>query len=465
MPWSAKLHTLRELEAEVLASFHRANTAQPPPSAQINQLDKRLQLLTPVEFQNLLAAASALQLSDPTLSALARNVSESLNQWYEINQPLQEKLNQKIIAKQIFLLERSMAILDKKYSGLSSSGQNEKRPLFLALEGQYSRWQRYRHCIGDVCAKAQRERLYAFYEFFDRAEIFMESLGFSPERRPVNKKNGLLLKIARKIPLLFAKNPGDTKFFAFVEHLARTVWAANNYAVTISGEENLLSPAHHKKVRLYLPSHRTNIADNLLMAKLNLPHYIFFINSRVVAEFINHTYAKPIGNWLADRNGIVAVGDLRGKNNSRPGPRLLENLDKGVSHNVVNYPQGFTALFNEILPTNRNFTAKLLKPALAAGYQLEVVPITIDIASAFLESDWYSLEQGSELKIHQGLSPRLLTLITTLELHPSKRFQFFFSLIMRSFWLDHTARFPELSLEEINERLKRKIGIDILQPT
>jgi hypothetical protein len=476
--WLKKLQNVRDLETDVQQRHLKIAATGKLFSEQMSDLDKTLARLSPLEFSTLLGSVKSPHLGSADLDEKSQEILQKIGSWFHASAEYQELLNNKIIAKQAYVVERSMICLTDLYTTHCLEQNPKAKACFTTLRSHFIRWQKHSTIIGDVNPKQQRERLYGFYEFFKTAEIFVEFVGHSSSAAVPKKNNGLGLAQLLKIPSLFTKKTRSTRLFLVAKYISDRFCLANKLAIEVTGWEHVphLSPAESKKklvkdaheenrdpsIYLYAPSHRTNVADFHLISRLNLPSSIFFLNAKIVGETISHKYAKKIATWLGDRDGIVPVGDLRGSKQKRPGQRLLENLAAHVSQHIINYPQGFTALLNEILPTNRNFTSKLIAPVVDAHYPLKIVPISFDIDSAFMQDDFIVLQKGSCVRIHRPLSTRLLQLVVALEMNSATKFKHLFSLILRSFWLDHTTRFPELSLEQINERLQNKLGINIL---
>jgi hypothetical protein len=469
--WSAKLQNIRDLEAELNKRQKTIDSTVPPLSAQISALDKKLANLSPAAFALLITAASSAENQEAILTAESREILQSITAWYAVSAGFQDLLNQKIIAKQLYVVERTMAHAAAGLKEPPLYGDSHAATLYGKLSAQFDRYKANYDKIGDVNPKEQRERLYAFYEFFKLAEKFfaLSRHNATATAPSTLKKGGFSSSQLLKLAGIIAKKTSSTKIYFLVKYYCDRLCHANAYKIAITGQEHLEHLSARKSkgspspVYLYAPSHRTNVADLILISRLKFPDVIIFLNGRVVAEFVSTKYVRKIAAWIGDRKGIVPVGDLRGSKQKYPGPRLLESLAAKVSTHIINYPQGFTALLGEILPTNRNFTAKLIVPVLRAHYPLQIIPITFDIDSAFMQGDWQALAKGCTVKAHPALSTRLLTLIVALEQNSSQKFKHLFSLILRSFWLDHTTEFPELTLEQINDKLQQKLGINILQ--
>jgi hypothetical protein len=238
------------------------------------------------------------------------------------------------------------------------------------------------------------------------------------------------------------------------------------YEVNLVGQENLIDiPLKgirgQKVVNLFLPSHRNDMADAVLMSRLGeeLGSFLMFANPAAFAP--NYM----IGQLLASLPEFISVGKWRGYPNLPPLEKLLKSLRQKRSANVINYPQGFLANMGELLPINSGFVQKLLKPLLDQGFQVNVIPVSYEVDSKFLSRTGAVDNVSIQAQIHPPLLHHAVSALVEKQLaaqalegdSPKTRY---FDHFLSTLWLESIQEHGELSIEEMLERTENSLGIN-----
>ena len=154
-----------------------------------------------------------------------------------------------------------------------------------------------------------------------------------------------------------------------------------------------------ESLNLFLPSHRDPIGDVYLVSRLELESGILFTNTWEVTHYLGPRGRSLISKTIGNFPDVVAVGFSRDFNQTTPTDKILKSLSLNISKNVINYPQGFTTNFHEILPLNRNFNKKLISPILAKNYKIKIIPISMEVDCPVLQDQEAVLRKKMVIKI------------------------------------------------------------------
>jgi hypothetical protein len=147
--------------------------------------------------------------------------------------------------------------------------------------------------------------------------------------------------------------------------------------VVVSGHENVPRATGKKTVNLFTPAHRHGVTDNVTFSHLGLSDYVVF-NAVDQLPLLPHF----LKDRIARTDGSIPVGKGRGSSVDR----ALEVLGRGVSGNLLIYPEGTVSEgFRGTRPPRRNFGAVLVPRLREAGYALNLVPVTYLDNARFLD--------------------------------------------------------------------------------
>ncbi|MDC0253538.1 hypothetical protein OAK75_01470 [Bacteriovoracales bacterium] len=397
-----------------------------------------------------------------------KTVISSLKSWYEKQKDYQDQLDDFILLKQSHFISKARSELKRLICQLPKKKQKILNEDLSYLANEFKKWEEAKNIIG---GPKQKDRLYSYQNYFKKLpKVFKKIIKKSPNLKPkIPPKTlppsaaiktkvlgqlrmaGVGVKILADIMREKKRKEGHTPLTAKFNKLFFNWGKQSNFSVVIYGRENLpnlnLPVPDNKTVNLILPSHRAPIPDAILMGNLKLPNYMIFANPKAFMP------TKAAAQKLASAPEFLAVGKWRGKGNMRPADKLLQGLKNRLSYNALNYPQGFTATMNEILPITPAFSPKLLGRLIKEGFKVNVVPISYEVGSQFLRQNKNVLERDIEAKIHPSLPPDLIELILKLE---KEGMENLFGVMLRSFWLEHIKKYGELRLEQIELRLYRQ---------
>jgi hypothetical protein len=161
--------------------------------------------------------------------------------------------------------------------------------------------------------------------------------------------------------------PSGTPFTNRVDDLFRSWGEVRGFAVEVTGRDTL--PGDDEgAVTLFAPAHRHGVTDNVTFSHLQLPDYLVF-------NAVDQLPLLPrfLKERIAATNGLIAVGGGRGPSVDR----ALDALARGVSRNVLIYPEGSVPEgFGGTRPPRRNFGDGLVRRIREAGWRLRIVPVT-----------------------------------------------------------------------------------------
>lgn len=132
--------------------------------------------------------------------------------------------------------------------------------------------------------------------------------------------------------------------------------------------DNLVNKAKSgsKIVNIITPNHSHPIHDAVLMSSLNLPDYLLVMATDQIVS-------GKLANKVDQNKNIISVG--RGSN--LPIDKILEQLEKGNTNNIVIYPEGsVSAGIYETRPLREKFSYGLVNKLIAAGYEVNIVPVS-----------------------------------------------------------------------------------------
>jgi len=213
-----------------------------------------------------------------------------------------------------------------------------------------------------------------------------------------------------------------------------------NYEPILEGLENIPEPASVKGnvLNLYAPIHQQPTPDMFGMAQLNRGEYMTSVGAM-------GDYGLP--NYYTDKversESAVFVGyeDRRGFHNYEdPTRKIMRLLSERATRNILIFPQGgcSTGLMDNI-PIRDRFEedAKgrgLLKSIVDAGYELNIIPITMPDNPQFMGLDAppanESEKQPRRVIVHENINPAMVTFLRNNIDRPS-----ILSELIRSTWL------------------------------
>ena len=204
-------------------------------------------------------------------------------------------------------------------------------------------------------------------------------------------------RIARALFGTRSDAPG-TPFTCAVDDLFRSYGELLGYRVEVEGREEI--PASHpdKEVRVFAPAHRHGVTDNVTFAHLGLPDYLVF---NAVDQL--PVLPRRLKDRAAETNGLIPVGGGRGPSVER----ALDALGRGVSRNLLIYPEGSVSEgFRGTRPPRRNFGEGLVRRIRESGFDLRLLPVTYLDTARFLDLPPRS-RAPEEYRLRVTVSPAL----------------------------------------------------------
>jgi hypothetical protein len=169
---------------------------------------------------------------------------------------------------------------------------------------------------------------------------------------------------------------GGTPFTRRVDDLFRSWGDLQGWKVEVSGRE-CLPEAQQGEVTLFTPAHRHGVTDNVTFSHLALPDYLVF-------NAVDQLPLLPrfLKDRIAATPGLIPVGGGRGSSVER----VLEALRRGVSSNVLIYPEGSVSEgFRGTRPLRENFGSGLVRRLRESGHRLRIVPLAYLDNARFLD--------------------------------------------------------------------------------
>ncbi len=191
---------------------------------------------------------------------------------------------------------------------------------------------------------------------------------------------------------------GGTPLTNAIDDLFRACGSVLGYDVQVVGRENLPESTDEKDVNLFTPAHRHGVTDNVTFSHLGLADYLVF---NAVDQL--PMLPKALKDRAASTNGLIPVGSGRGP----AVDRALEVLDRGISRNILIYPEGSVSEgFKGTRPPRKNFGDGLVRRIHEAGYGINLVPVTYLDNARFLDLRPLSRSQ-TEYRLRVAVSPPL----------------------------------------------------------
>ncbi len=394
------LEQLRELEARLEAEWADLEAQ----GYRFGQVRDRLQ---------------AQELSKPERSELLRAADKAQGAFLADLDRFLRVLHVYFMRQVVRELDRAMATMDAFY------GRRRIRPIFRAHERLKKLAARY-HELEHLFGSAQDHRRIDTYQRFYAGVIsFSERIRrLDPTMpRPAPRSLGEHLHRARRGTLRFLSRLGSlwrlvaagfgilqvvfssrregagTPFTNRVDDLFRAHGELRGYDVDVTGRENIPDAAD-AHVHLFVPAHRHGVTDNVTFSHLGLPDYLVF-NAVDQLPLV----PKALKDRAAATNGLIPVGGGRGP----AVDRALEALARGVSRNVLIYPEGSVSEgFKGTRPPREKFGDGLVRRIREAGYGVRLVPVTYLDNARFLDLEPRSRAPG-EYRFRVAVSPPLET--------------------------------------------------------
>jgi len=423
-----------------------------------------------------------------------------LREWERGNSLFHQKRYEEIKQKQIYFMEKTHAAIHALVaSKLNSDTPSELESKVLknleTLDSEFNKWSLAKNFVGEGFeAVQQRDRMYPIYDYFVTTRELLKDLGEGPGRledgwrlpkwKRVKGGTGaalsacylgtqiltreLLSRVNRINPLSYCLPESvvsgfnrtvcynSTPFTSGwgLPSLLGNVADFKGYDVQVEGRENLediplQASADRKVVNLFLPPHRSEVGDALLLGKLGLPHFLMFSNPSAYAP---HPW---VGNVLASLPEFISVGKWKGYPPLTPAEKLFKSLEEKRSPNVINFPQGFVSRMGEILPMHHQFEEKLIRPLIQKGYEVNVVPMTFEVDSGHLSRSGGSDDLKIRAKFHPPLRHSTVKALVELEDSSLNRV---FNHFMSTFWFEKIQTHKELSVEELLRRTRKNLS-------
>lgn len=347
------------------------------------------------------------------------------------------------------------------------------------------RWMGFSATLGsDEEAKARRDRLYSFDDYFALARKIMKDLKSLPKPKVQNSVSTLtmfkagvqaafsveymLLQILiRNVSYLFPspfdylpgsswllKNSTPINSSYASSGLFNALADMRGFQLEVQGREHLKNlkldgSDDGMEVNLFLPSHRNGMVDAMLIAKLGIKHFLIFSNAQVVCP--NST----LGNLLASLPEYISVGKVKGYPPLPSTEKLLLALKDRRSPNVFNYSEGFVAGVGANTASSKTFDDSLLIKLIEKGYRVNVIPISMEADSEFL-LDSAAIDRKAIARIHSPLSHEVVNMLVAKQKTDGVRY---LSQLLSTIWYENTTLHAELDIEKLFGRAEEGLGI------
>lgn len=411
---------------------------------------------------------------------------ELIKNWHTFARALNDKINGLILAKQEYLIIKVHRQVQKLESEMDFHGVKYLDRYFginyniFKLKQLYETWKE-NHDVLAGNPKAFAKKKYAFEEYFQtvlqlEADIpGVQRLKISKPSSSSNKGSSddsgsgssigtlsvnilsVMEKSLKFINHLFWRGTvkSDASLTTSIDELFKSLQQYNGNKVSIEGREHLPNkqlPAEDDKiVNLIVPSHRHGLEDGMIMSNLALSDYIVFVNTSTISSW------RPFTSLLGDQPELVAVGPIRGSNQIRPTEKILQSLSKGVSRNIINYPEGFVSTLGEVLPVNQSFDIKLITSLQENGYKVKIIPVAHEVPSSFLVTGHFVEGKNISAKVLPPIVPEVVKYIIELENAQERPLSQLLSTLLRFIWIENIQNNKEIGLKDLEQRIDEKL--------
>jgi hypothetical protein len=201
----------------------------------------------------------------------------------------------------------------------------------------------------------------------------------------------MIFAFLRALVVVFSKRQPEkgTPFTNRLDELFRAWGDFRGHDVQVAGRERIPED-DGASVTVFAPAHRQGTTDNVTFAHLRVPDYLVF-NAVDQLPLLPRFLKKRV----AETAGLIAVGGGRGS----AVDRALAELSRGLSRNVLIYPEGSVSEgFRGTRPPRANFGEALVPSIRSAGHEVRIVPITYLDNARFLGLRARSLTPGDRLR-------------------------------------------------------------------
>ncbi|MBF0205969.1 MAG: hypothetical protein HQK53_03685 [Oligoflexia bacterium] len=417
--------------------------------------------------------------------------------WHTYTQNYHAEMNDYILSKEAFLMQEisgRVSYLKNRLSADRKKSHHKSLEIINKAEGIFKVWNDYKTVVkGDPKGLAKRK--YAFEDYFEAITSLEDRLaqkphGCSPRgilESTASATTPMVLPESSPCYSTFSsfkdffnsiKNAGKvvstvignknrsikdkTPFTDKTSRLFRSLGRYFGYSVSITGEEylptntatanataNAATPA--KTINLILPPHRHGIEDAIIMGNMRLHDYAVFANPKT---FIPNEYFARL---LGDLPEFIAVGNWRGHQQLTPPDKMIASLEKGISHNIFNFPQGFITLTGEILPPNQSFDKKVVHNLLIHGYQVNIIPTVFEVGDFFLSKNGEVEDKQLSARILRPIPPKAVKFLISLEMTPNQQLEQLNSMLLRSLWIENLKKHGDVPVNALIKRMYQRL--------
>lgn len=192
-------------------------------------------------------------------------------------------------------------------------------------------------------------------------------------------------QVVRLVFAVFGKDrssEGKTPLSSGISEMFKSLASAFGVTTKVAGVDSLqqlikANPLGTKTVNIIAPNHSHPIYDAILMASLNLPHHLLVMATDQIVP-------GKIGDRVDKNRSIVTVG----RGSDLPINKIVAELERGVSNNIIIYPEGSIASgIYDTRPAREKFAHGLVKQLVERGYKVNIVPVSYKNASRFLNEN------------------------------------------------------------------------------
>ncbi len=426
----------------------------------------------------------------PLLTATAPQTLQAddqfLQDWYSLNNQYQHIYDEYIIHKHAYIIETVNALMEERYYAMPKDKQREHRNIFGKMQEEFHLWQDHKQMVGDFalaeatrlkgegkeCSfqQLQQKRKYAYDKYFYLARDFQHEAGGKAIKKAVLApvRIGKIAGLALASPLILlgywtGRLFNESPLYTLSMYLTRKMGKGSEQfkELGLVGREHLrqLKTTPKNTINLIFPNHRNDVGDMYMLASLKISPAMMFLNAQIVAGVVDHWVSNPLGYVLASIPELVSVGHSKGIGGLSPTEKMLETLRKGKIPNVINYPQGFVANLHEVLGISPSVMPKLVGPLLDAGYNVRVFPVSYEIESSFLWDKELSRGFAPMVRVSRPLTAPMVSAIHHLQTKVNSTMPRLFETFMRANWLESITTYPELSISEIQERIRLALDL------
>jgi processive 1,2-diacylglycerol beta-glucosyltransferase len=461
------------------------------------QIQKDLQIIskeyTVTEMSDVInSSINAKTFPDADKRERAVKLQAGFAEWERLQTTYQKKMDEYIKNEMDYLIIGTQTLIKVLFEEMKVTFPNEKlvevAAALKSAEGAYKTYIANRENIGVPLDGVNRT--FPFRKFFGEAKTVIDAYNQLTGRQVTSQAEVVTWKTKAKrmfsfatalgkmspqvVKLVFAvfgkdrSSEGKTPLSTGISETFKSLARAFGVTTKVAGVEGLqelvkANPLGTKTVNIIAPNHSHPIYDAILMASLNLPHHLLVMATDQIVP-------GKIGNRMDTNKSIVTVG----RGSDLPIQKIIAELERGVSNNIMIYPEGSIASgLYDTRPAREKFAHGLVRQLVERGYKVNIVPVSYKNASRFLNENSISEffkrsasgdKYGAGTVLEATVSPAIPTEVVDAIVKSGK-----YNLLntyLRQHWLAELGTMPNtmnglLRSQDLIKKFNEQFGINI----